>query len=76
MLHRALLRGKNSLRLRHNHLFSLIKSLVAVPVYCLVLPIALVRGPHRFMNIMIPLCDHAGKLLALVGLNPITERNM
>jgi succinoglycan biosynthesis protein ExoM len=76
MLQRALLRGKNSFRLRHKHFSSVIKSMVAVPVYCLVLPVALLRGPVRLMHIMIPLCDHAGKLLALIGLNPISERNM
>jgi succinoglycan biosynthesis protein ExoM len=76
MLQRALLRGKNSLRLKDNLPVSLGKSLVAVPVYSLLLPISLLQGPDRFMHTLIPLCDHTGKLLALVGLNPISERNM
>ena len=76
MLQRALLRGKNSLRLTHNRPASLAKSVVAVPAYSLLLPLALVQGPARLMHTLIPLCDHAGKLLALVGLNPISERNM
>lgn len=76
MLQRALLRGRNSLRLRDNRLASLAKSTLAVPSYSLLLPIALIQGPDRFMHILIRLCDHAGKLLALVGLNPVTERNM
>ncbi len=76
MLQRALLRGKNSLRLTNNRPASLAKSVVAVPAYSLLLPLALIQGPDRFMHTLIPLCDHAGKLLALVGLNPITERSM
>ncbi|MES2467154.1 MAG: glycosyltransferase family 2 protein [Verrucomicrobiota bacterium] len=76
MLQRALLRGKNSLRITHHRAASLAKSVVAVPAYSLLLPLALVQGPARLMHTLIPLCDHAGKLLALVGLNPISERNM
>jgi predicted glycoside hydrolase/deacetylase ChbG (UPF0249 family) len=52
---------------------SVIKSLVAVPVYALGLPFALLGGQHRFMTLLVKLCDHAGKLLFLAGIRPIRE---
>jgi succinoglycan biosynthesis protein ExoM len=42
------------------------KSLVAIFVYTAALPFALVMGQHRFMQLMVKLCDHAAKLGALV----------
>ncbi|MFZ0395591.1 MAG: ChbG/HpnK family deacetylase [Terracidiphilus sp.] len=52
---------------------SIIKSLIAVPLYSLALPFSLVAGQHRFMALLVKLCDHAGKLLFLVGIRPIHE---
>ena len=76
MLQRALLRGKINLGFRNNKWASLAKSSVAVISYGFLIPFALIRGHDRFMHLMIRLCDHAGKLLAFVGLNPIEERRM
>jgi succinoglycan biosynthesis protein ExoM len=75
-MRRALLRGKNSLRINNHRLASVAKSSLAVPSYTLLLPFAIVQGQDRFMHLLIRLCDHAGKLLALVGLNPVSERSM
>jgi hypothetical protein len=50
------------------------RSLVAVPVYLAMLPFTLLWGQHVFMKYSIKLCDHAGRLLALVSLNPVRER--
>lgn len=73
MLRRALLRGANTaLHPRGGH-FDVLKSLVAVPAYTIVLPLALLLGQHRFMAALVRLCDHLGMLLALVGINPIKE---
>ncbi len=52
---------------------SVIKSLIAVPLYSLALPFSLLAGQHRFMALLVKLCDHAGKLLFLVGIRPIRE---
>ena len=76
LLHRALLRGRNSLHVGHRPLASLAKSAVAVPLYTAILPFALLAGHHRFMNRLVRLCDHLGKLLARFGLNPVGERRM
>lgn len=71
MLKRALLRGKMSLNQKACGLRGVVTSLVAVPLYLLALPFLLLRGQHAFMRYMIKLCDHAGRVLASVGMNPI-----
>ena len=76
LLRRALLRGRNSLKNPSGRLGNLVKSLFAVPLYALSLPVLLIAGQHVFMKYLIKLLDHAGRLLALVGLNPIRERDM
>lgn len=50
-----------------------VRSMVAVPVYSLTLPVALLLGQHRFMAVLVKLCDHLGLLLALVGLLRVHE---
>lgn len=74
MLRRALLRGRNILRHPGGHFRLLAKSVVALPVYTLVLPFTLLFGQHVFMKYCIRFCDHAGRLLAATGLNPVRAR--
>jgi hypothetical protein len=73
MLRRALLRGKMALN-QHSGMGDLVKSFLAVIGYALALPVLLVLGQHLAMKYLIRTCDHAGKLLAFVGLNPIREK--
>src|SRR5215469_6343127 len=71
MLKRALLRG-GVLPLHSTFgARDVVKSLIAVPAYVIALPFALVSGQHRFMTILIKLCDHLGRLLACLGIRPI-----
>lgn len=72
MLRRALLRGRGA-ALRKEGLVSLLKSVVAVPLYALALPFAQLMGHHRFMVLLIKLCDHLGKILTLVGFNVVKD---
>lgn len=74
MLRRAMLRGKNSLKVAERRAANLATSLIAVPLYTLVLPFTLLGGQHVFMKYMIRFCDHFGRLTAVVGLNPVSER--
>lgn len=76
MLRRALLRGGNSLKLSNGRLVLVLKALVAVPLYLLALPVSCLFGQHHLMNYGIRLCDHAGRVFALFGLNRIKERQM
>jgi hypothetical protein len=73
MLKRALLRGANCLLHLDFGARDVATSLVAVPTYAVALPFAFVLGHHRFMTLAIKLCGHLGKLLALVGVEPIRE---
>lgn len=73
MLRRALLRGAMEPQTPGFGPRSIIRSLVAVPIYLAILPFAAVAGHHKFMTALVSLCDHLGKLFAVVGLNPIKE---
>jgi glycosyltransferase involved in cell wall biosynthesis len=72
MLRRALLGGIGA-ALRREGFVSTAKSIIAVPLYTLVLPFALLLGHHRFMTLLIKTCNHLGKLLRLAGVNPIKD---
>ena len=74
MLKRALLRGAMEPKTPDFGARSITKSLVAVPIYLIVLPFAAVAGHHKFMTVLISLCDHLGKLLAVFGFNPIKDQ--
>jgi len=76
MIKRALLRGRISWLHPEGRWFGVLKSLVAVPAYGLALPFLQLLGHHFFMKYLVKLCDHGGKLLAIVGLNPVREREM
>ena len=73
MLRRALLRGAVSLSHPTFGVRDVVKSLVAVPAYIALLPVMLLLGQARFMTYLVKLCDHLGRLLALVRIRPIKE---
>ena len=74
LLKRALLRGKTSFRHPKNRLQNIAKSMIAVPLYIIALPLLLIFGQHYFMKYFVRLFDHLGRLLAMLRLNPIQER--
>jgi glycosyltransferase involved in cell wall biosynthesis len=69
LLKRALLRGQNEKLILSFR--SVVKSLIAAPIYLLSLPLMLLLGQHYFMRYAIRLLDHAGKLLCAVGINAV-----
>lgn len=71
MLRQALLRGTTARLQPTVGPGNIAKSVIAVPIYLLALPFALLCGLHRFVALLVKLCDHLGKLLALLGINPI-----
>ena len=73
LLKRALLRGTTALAQPNPKLLDVTKSIIAVPVYAAALPITLLLGQHRFMTCLVKLFDHLGKLLAIVGINPVKD---
>jgi succinoglycan biosynthesis protein ExoM len=76
MMRRALLRGRNSFRHPERRWRNLGKAVLAVPLYTIALPVLLLTAHHLFMRYLIKLCDHTGRLLASVGITPVTERAM
>jgi glycosyltransferase involved in cell wall biosynthesis len=76
MLKRALLRGSANLKLGKARARALLTSIVAVPAYSVILPATLFFGQHVFMKYGIKFCDHLGRVLALLRLNPVNERPM
>lgn len=74
MLKSALLRGYISLQHPTSKLRSIATSALAVPVYGVALPFAVVLGQHRFMTLLVKLCDHLGKLLTFVGIKPVRNQ--
>lgn len=75
LLKRALLRGSNLSGQPKDQLINVAKSLIAVPIYAMVLPFLILFGHQYFFRFLIKLCDHGGRILALVKLNPIKDRD-
>jgi glycosyltransferase involved in cell wall biosynthesis len=74
LLRRALLRGSNFHKHPTHRLQNAARSLIAVPCYTLALPFLALGGQHLFLKYLIKLLDHGSRLLAYVGLSPVTRR--
>lgn len=71
MLRRALLRGK----IPYNQTIAAnLKSLIAVPVYALILPFVVLTHHHVFMKYLVKMFDHIGRLLAFAGIDVVREK--
>jgi succinoglycan biosynthesis protein ExoM len=73
LVRKALFKGAFSRRIAGSAIFPFVLSFIAAPAYFAALPIALVLGQATFMKYTFKLCYHLGRLLALVGVNPIKE---
>ncbi len=73
LLKRALHHGAMDPKMESFRLRDAFKSVVAVPIYAVILPFAFLLGQHRFMDILIRLCSHLGLLLALLGIHIVRE---
>lgn len=76
MISRALLRGRNVLKHPKGRIKLVAQSCVAVPAYFLILPLTLLCGQHVFMKYGIKFFDHLGRLLTVLSINPVHERQM
>jgi succinoglycan biosynthesis protein ExoM len=72
-IRKALLQGANAALQPDCGLAKIAKSMVAVPLYTLLLPLAFLAGQNYFMTLLVKLCDHSGKLLQTMKINPIRE---
>lgn len=73
LVRRALFRGIYSIRNHGLPLQLIATSLIAAPAYALALPVALVLGQARFMDCVFKLSYHMGRILAVLGLNPVSR---
>lgn len=69
LLRKALLRGATAGL--HTNAKGVLKSILAVVLYVPALPFAFLVGQHRGIPLLVSLCDHLGKLLILMGINPV-----
>lgn len=74
LLKRALLRGKMAHNRGEPGGRGIMASVVAVLVYSAGLPLFLVLGQHVFMQYLIKGCDHLGKILAFLGIDPVKKK--
>lgn len=74
MLRRALLRGASAALQPTTGLLSITKSIVAILIYSCALPLSLLMGHRWWMTLLVKLCDHLGKVLAVAGINPIKDQ--
>ena len=72
MLRRALLRGKTPYN--QSTPLSYLKSLVAIPLYTLLLPLLFFIRHHLFMKYLISFFDHIGRILAFLKINVVKEK--
>lgn len=73
MLRKALLQGACSILNPAHRGPRIARSIIAVPVYVVALPFALLLGQHKWMSLLVRLFDHLGKLLALMGINVVKQ---
>jgi succinoglycan biosynthesis protein ExoM len=76
LMKRALLRGSNGLKHPKGRAKLLAKAVIAVPAYALMTPLTILLGQHVFIMFSIRLCDHLGRLLCLLRLNPVNARDV
>ena len=74
LLKRALLRGSNFPKHPKHRIRNIAKSLVAVPLYTVFLPMLWFCGEHVFVAYLTKLADHVSRLLAFCGVSLAKER--
>jgi glycosyltransferase involved in cell wall biosynthesis len=73
ILRKAALQGATAALQPNCGVVNIVKSIIAVPLYLAIAPFVLLLGQHRFMALMVKIFDHSGKLLMLIGINPVRE---
>jgi succinoglycan biosynthesis protein ExoM len=73
LVRRALFRGIFAQRNHGLQPLRVLQAVISAPSYAMMLPIALVLGPARFMTCLFKMSYHTGRLFALFGFNPIQQ---
>ncbi|MGA2018827.1 MAG: glycosyltransferase family A protein [Opitutaceae bacterium] len=72
LFRRAFLRGRNGSQFADFP--SVVKSVIAIPLYLTLLPFLLLAGRHLFVRFLMKIGDHSGRLFGLVGLRLMGEK--
>jgi hypothetical protein len=73
-LKRAFTRGMTEAQATPFLSLGTLRSIVAIPLYALLLPFARLAGQPYFMRYLVKDCDHLSKILAYAGIKPVKER--
>ncbi len=73
LIRRAMFRGVFAQRNHGLQPVRLLQAIVSIPLFLLILPLALVAGQASFMLCVFKIAYHAGRLFALAGHNPIGQ---
>lgn len=73
LVRRALFRGIFAQRNHGLQPLRLLQAFVSMPLYTIVLPLALAFGQAKFMSCVFKLSYHTGRLLGFLGVNPIRQ---
>ena len=73
-LRRAFTRGMTEAWLTPLFSLSTLRSLTAISIYALCLPVCFLLGQHLFMKILVKTCDHLGNVLAHAGIKVVSQR--
>jgi succinoglycan biosynthesis protein ExoM len=73
ILRKAVLQGATAALQPNCTGLNITKSLIAVPLYLMILPFTLLVGQQYFMRLMVKICDHAGKLRMRTGIDLVRE---
>ena len=72
LFRRAWLRGQNNRHFADAR--SVLKSVIAVPLYVILLPFLLLGGQHLFVRFLMKIGDHAGKLAGVTGVKLMGDK--
>jgi glycosyltransferase involved in cell wall biosynthesis len=73
LVRRALFRGIFAQRNHGLQPLRLLQAFVSMPLYTVILPVALALGQAKFMTCVFKLSYHTGRLLGFFGMNPIRQ---
>jgi glycosyltransferase involved in cell wall biosynthesis len=73
LMRRALFRGIFAQRNHGLQPLRLLQAFVSMPLYTVILPVALALGQAKFMTCVFKLSYHTGRLLGFFGMNPIRQ---
>jgi len=73
LLRKALLQGTCASVNLENRIQHFARSIIAIPVYTVAAPFALLLGQHCWMVLLVKLCDHLGQVLGMMGINVVRE---